>query len=79
MRQSLALLALCGLLAGCQTTSSVTTVNVCSVIQTWTKEEQGRLQVELGRLPAPMTERMAAEWINLRDQARACLARNRKR
>lgn len=49
------------------------TVTVCPVIRQVDMAFQKRLAAEINALPpGTATEQMASEWLNLRDQARAC-------
>lgn len=69
-------------LAGCVTLDAdpprLTTVQVCSIVQQYTPEEQRALAAELRRGVGPLTNRVLGEWVSLRDQAYQCQRRNKR-
>lgn len=73
-----AILFLLGLAACQHTAPQATTREVCAFIRTLTPEEQRQLREAVLRAGSPEINQALAEWISLRDQARACLARRSK-
>lgn len=77
LRAAILVVTMAGL-GGCATTGQeaprLTTHEVCLVLKNWTKEQIAQLQREAR---GALTNEFLKDYVRLRDQIRACQARNR--